>query len=294
MLLTATELHARLNDPATVIFDCRHDLIDHQRGARAYAESHVPGAHFAAVETDLSGAKTGSNGRHPLPEARALAAFLGARGVSPATTVVAYDDAGGAYAIRLWWLARWIGHTQVLVLDGGWKAWQARGLPTHTEVPAPARLAVPYPVQPDAMPVVNAADVRANLVTRRFALIDARAPQRYRGEQEPIDPVAGHIPGATNHFHQTNLDAGLTFRAAPELRREYLALLDGRSATDIVHYCGSGITASVNLFAMELAGLKGSRLYAGSWSEWCSDPSRPVATASVPPPPSDGVGPTAP
>lgn len=284
MLITAQELHARLQAPDTVVFDCRHDLLDHSRGAAAYAESHLPGAYFAAVETDLSGPKTGTNGRHPLPDPEAFAGFLAARGVGPATTLVAYDDSGGAYAIRLWWLARWIGHERIVVLDGGWAAWRAANLPVTRDVPELAERPTPYSARPGSMPVLNADEMLANGATRRWAVVDARAPERYRGEQEPIDPAAGHIPGAQNRFHKANLRANLTFRPAEELRSEFLALLDGRAPSELTHYCGSGITGSVNLFAMELAGLTGSRLYPGSWSEWCADPRRPIATG-----PGDGI-----
>jgi thiosulfate/3-mercaptopyruvate sulfurtransferase len=280
MLITASELHVRLHASAMVVCDCRHDLVDHARGGRSYAEAHIPCAHFAAIETDLSGSKNGANGRHPLPDPRAFAAFLAARGVGPTTTIVAYDDSGGAYAIRLWWLARWIGHENVAVLDGGWSAWLAHKFPTTRDVPALAASPMAYPVRPGAMPTTNADELLANISNPRLAVFDARAPERYRGEQEPIDPVAGHIPGARNRFHKANLQADLTFRPPEELKSEFLALLRGRTPTEVVHYCGSGITGAVNLFAMELAGLKGSRLYPGSWSEWCADRRRPVATRS--------------
>lgn len=276
MLISAPELHARLGDPTLVVFDCRHDLADHARGARVYAEGHIPGAHFAAVETDLSGRKTGTNGRHPLPAPTDLAAFLARHGVTPSTTLVACCDSGSSYAVRLWWLARWIGHKRVAVLDGGLPAWLARNFPLTCDVPAPAP-AAPYPARPGAMPVTTAGEIAASLAGGGRLLLDARAPERYRGEQEPIDPVAGRIPGALNRFHKTNLTSDQIFRPPEELRREFLALLGDRRPTELAHYCGSGITGTVNLFAMELAGLPGSPLYAGSWSEWIADPARAVA-----------------
>lgn len=238
MLISASELQARIDDSATVVFDCRHDLRDHARGARSYAAGHLPGAYFAAVETDLSGPKTGANGRHPLPDPGAFATFLAARRVGPDTTVVAYDDSGGAYAMRLWWLARWIGHGRVAVLDGGWDAWLARNFPTTRDVPRlsaePARLVV----KPGSMPLVTADELQASLPTRQFALVDARPPERFRGEHEPMDAVAGHIPGAQNRFHQANLRDDASLRSPEELAHEFGALLDGRAPTDLVHYCG--------------------------------------------------------
>jgi thiosulfate/3-mercaptopyruvate sulfurtransferase len=282
MLITPHELHRHLHDPAWVVFDCRHDLIDHARGAKAYVEGHLPSARFAAVETDLCGPKNGHNGRHPLPTPAAFGRFLARAGVTPATTIVAYDDSGSVYATRLWWLARWIGHPRVLVLDGGLVAWLAEGLPTTPEPAAPAPETAAYPVQPGAMPVCEVDRVVANLATRRFLLLDARTSERFRGEVEPVDRVAGHIPGAGNRWHKMNLRSNATFRPEEELRQEFLALLGGRSASELVHYCGSGVTAGVNLFAMELAGLGGSQLYPGSWSEWVSDPGRPISTEAAP------------
>lgn len=277
MLLRAAELLPHLADPGWVVFDCRHDLMDHARGARLYRAGHIPGAHFTAVETDLSGAKTGTNGRHPLPAPEAFAEFLRRHGVTPASHIVAYDDVGGAYAARLWWLARWISLRHVALLDGGLPRWLADGLPVSQEVPVPTSAAAPLPARPAAAGVLTSADVLARISDATCALIDARAPERYRGETEPIDPIAGHIPGALNRFHKTNLNADLTFRPAAELRREFAALIGDRRPENIAHHCGSGVTGCLNLFAMEYAGLAGSKLYAGSWSEWIADPARPVA-----------------
>ena len=274
MLISTENLSQHLHDPAWVMFDCRHDLFDLAKGERQYREGHIPGAHFANVDTDLSGDKTGRNGRHPLPSPAAFAAFLARHGVSNTSTVVAYDDFGGQFASRLWWMARWIGLTNVLLLDGGIPKWLADGRPLSIDVPAP----VPAPLRGQANPLMlwSAAEVLAHLDDTAVSLIDARAAERYRGETEPIDPVAGHIPNAVNRFYKANLNADLTFRPAEEIKNAFTALTTHKPAGNVVHYCGSGVTACANLFAMEYAGLTGSKLFAGSWSEWVADPSRPV------------------
>jgi thiosulfate/3-mercaptopyruvate sulfurtransferase len=275
MLVSTAQLAAHLNDLSWVIFDCRHDLADHEKGARLYRAGHVPGAHFAPVETALSGPKTGANGRHPLPAPGAFAEFLGRHGVTETSTIVAYDDVGGRYAARLWWLARWIGLTQVALLDGGLPKWLSTGGAMTTEVPVPRPAKLRVRLERD---LTWSADEVAQRVARAgSALIDARSPERYRGEQEPIDRVAGRIPGALNRFFKTNLNADLTMRPAAELKQEFTTLLAGRAVANVGHQCGSGVTACVNLFAMEYAGLPGSKLYPGSWSEWIADPARPVA-----------------
>jgi len=275
MLVTTDQLAAHLKDSTWVIFDCRHDLVDHGKGAKLFAEGHLPGAQFAPVETALAGTKTGKNGRHPLPEPEKFAAFLAGHGVSANSTIVAYDDSGGLYAARLWWMARWIGLTQVALLDGGINRWVAEGRPLTTAVLAPRVGQVQARVNSSL--VTDTAAVFANLANPAGAVLDARAAERFRGEVEPIDPVAGHIPGALNRFYKANLKPDLTFRPAAELKAEFTALLGSRSPKNTVHQCGSGITACANLFAMEYAGLPGSKLYAGSWSEWVSDPARPIA-----------------
>ena len=279
MLVNSTALADHLTDPAWIIFDCRHDLADHAKGARQYHEGHIPGAHFAPVETALSGVKTGANGRHPLPAPQAFANFLAAHGVSADSTVVAYDDCGGLYAARLWWMARWIGLKSAALLDGGFPRWIADGkeITPAVKTPAPAVLSA----RADPAMVWDAAAVLSHLSDPRHAVIDARAAERFRGEVEPIDPVAGHIPGALNRFCKHNLQADLTFRPAAELRKEFAALLQNRAPENVAHQCGSGVTACVNLFAMEYAGLPGSKLYAGSWSEWIADPTRPVARGAA-------------
>ncbi|HQR53745.1 MAG TPA: sulfurtransferase [Burkholderiales bacterium] len=273
-LVTVDELAAHLTDPGWCVFDCRHDLADPGKGERAYRESHIPGARFAHLDRDLSGARTGRNGRHPLPDPAAFAQWLGQAGVGNAAQIIAYDDAGGAFAARLWWLSRWLGHESVALLDGGWSAWLAAGGPT-TDV-APAVTPTRFEGHPDPSMTVDAAWVEAHLDTTAFRLIDARSPDRYRGENETIDPVAGHIPGAANRFFRDNLLADGRFASPDALRAAFAAIAAGMPPTAIVHQCGSGVTACHNLLAMEIAGLPGARLYPGSWSEWCSDPRRPV------------------
>ena len=278
-LVSTSELAAHVDDPAWIVFDCRHDLVDHNKGRQQYDAGHIPGAFFAPVETALAGSKTGANGRHPLPDRETFAAFLAQHGVAPGRLVVAYDDAGGLYAARLWWMCRWIGFEAAALLDGGITKWSAEGRPLSRAQPRPPAGDVksitegPEPVQAD--------QILRSLGKSELLVVDARAAERFRGEVEPMDRVAGHIPGAVNRFYRANLNADLTFRAPGELKAEFLQLLQGRSPEQVVHQCGSGITACANLFAMELAGLHGSRLYAGSWSEWSSDPSRPVARGSA-------------
>jgi thiosulfate/3-mercaptopyruvate sulfurtransferase len=275
MLVSQETLAEKLRDPSWVVFDCRHDLMDLAKGERLYREGHIPGAHFAHLDIDLSGEKTGKNGRHPLPSPAAFTAFLARHGVSNASTVVAYDDVGGQFAARLWWLARWIGLTSVGLLDGGIPNWVASGRALSRQVPVPKPTALRGHANP--LLVHTADEVAAGLNAASITLIDARAAERFRGEVEPIDPVAGHIPGAKNRFYKENLNADLTFRPADEIRSAFVAITS-KNAANVVHQCGSGVTACANVFAMELAGLAGSKLYAGSWSEWISDPSRPVAT----------------
>lgn len=274
-LVTCATLAEHVDDAGWVICDCRHQLVDATYGERAYAEGHLPGAHFLHVDRDLSAPMNGHNGRHPLPDPEVLAARLTRLGISRQVQVVVYDDADGMFAGRLWWLLRWIGHERVAVLDGGIRRWLKEERPLSRQLPS-------LPAQPSSLPValrpwvVSADEVLGNLRAPRFCVVDARAPDRFRGENETIDPVGGHIPGARNRFFRDNLDGDGLFLAAEQLRREYLTLLDGYAPGDVVMQCGSGVTACHNLLAMEVAGLPGARLYAGSWSEWCSDPARPV------------------
>ena len=273
-LVAAATLAAHLDDPAWLVIDVRHQLADTGYGECVYAENHIPGAVFLHCDCDLSGPMTGSNGRHPLPAVEKLAARLGEIGIGPQTQVVIYDDAQGMIAGRLWWLLRWLGHEQVAVLDGGLQAWQAAGRALTTELPLLRPTTFTAKVR-DTM--VDADYVQAFLQTSRMHLVDARSPDRFRGENETIDPVGGHIPGAVNRFFRENLRADGRFKPAAELRAEWLMVLAGASPEQVVHQCGSGVSACHNILAMEIAGLPGSRLYAGSWSEWCTDCGRPVA-----------------
>jgi thiosulfate/3-mercaptopyruvate sulfurtransferase len=273
-LISATELAQHLNDPQWAIFDCRHDLMTPGAGARAYAESHIPGARFADTDADLAGPKNGKNGRHPLPDARAFMQWLGQNGVDSSKQVVAYDNVGSASAARLWWMLRWLGHEPVAVLDGGWEGWIKAAQPVTADVATP--VAARFSGTPQST-WVGAGDVVRNLGTQEMVLVDARAPERYKGLTEPIDPVAGHIPGALNRLYKDNLGPDGRFKAADQLRQEFGALLRGTAPDRIVHQCGSGVSACHNLLAMEVAGMRGSRLYPGSWSEWVADPTRPVA-----------------
>ena len=263
-------LHSSL--AALVVLDCRFDLADPEAGARSFALGHVGGAHYAHLDHDLAGSKTGSNGRHPLPDRDAFAATLGRWGVAPDVQVVTYDAQGGVYAARAWWMLRWMGHATAAVLDGGVDAWRAEGgvMNNQATVQAPG---APYPGAASLAPTVDAPGLLASLT--QVCVLDARAPERFRGDVEPLDPVAGHIPGARNHFFKDNLQADGRFKPAAELRAAFEGY--GNSARQVVHQCGSGVTACHNLLAMAHAGLHGSVLYPGSWSEWCADPARPVA-----------------
>lgn len=276
-LISVADLAARLEDAELRIFDVRHDLTDHAAGRKAYEQSHIPGARYLDHEKELSAARTGTNGRHPLPAREDVAALMAAHGVTPQSLVVAYDASGGMFAAHLWWMLRWIGHERVVVLDGGWQAWTAQQLPVSS---TPAQAVSISAVGKPAEALVHTVDAKAvleNIAQPAFTVIDARAANRYRGEVEPMDPVAGHIPGAFNRPNSENLHVDGRFKSAEQLRAEFTTLLAGRAPETIVHQCGSGITACHNLLAMEIARLSGSRLYPGSWSEWCSDPTRPVA-----------------
>ena len=258
-----------------VVVDCRHNLLDFDAGLRAYREAHLPGAHFLHMEDDLSGPKTGHNGRHPLPDPHMLAAKLGALGIDANKQIVAYDQNNGMFAARLWWLARWLGHDRVAVLDGGFDAWRAAGMETSTVPPSP--VPAHFVLRPSLEATVLASDI---VEPHDLRLIDARAADRFQGRNETIDPVAGHIPGALNRPFAHNIEADGRFKSAQVLRTEFQALLREQDASHVVHYCGSGVTAAHNRLAMEVAGLSGSRLYPGSWSEWIADPARPVVGAS--------------
>jgi len=272
LLVSADELAAH---PEWRVFDCRHDLKNTEYGRQAYARGHIPGAVFLHLDEDLSGAKTGRNGRHPLPEVAAFAARMSACGVDAETQVVAYDNEGGIFASRLWWMLRWLGHDKVAVLDGGLAGWKRSKRGLEETVPNIATRA--FVPRPRAL-AVDMGAVAASLGSPNALILDARSPERFRGENETLDPVGGHIPGAVNRFYFENLDdAGCFFKPAEELRAEFAAVLDGKAPSAVIQQCGSGVTACHNLLAMEVAGFPGSKLYPGSWSEWCADPARPVA-----------------
>jgi thiosulfate/3-mercaptopyruvate sulfurtransferase len=276
-LLVSTEtLAGHLGDPGWIVFDTRHDLARPDKGREAWRAAHIPGAYFMHLDEDLSGVKTGRNGRHPLPPVATFASLMNRCGVAPGRQVVVYDDGGGSFAVRLWWMLRWLGHDRVALLDGGFAAWKRENRPLDAGVPSPREGR--FEPKPAPGMTVDTAAVLAGLGNPGMVLVDARAATRYMGENETLDPVAGHIPGAINRFWQHNLGYDGKFLSPEELHAEFLEELGDVPPASVVHSCGSGVTACHNLFAMELAGLHGSRLYPGSWSEWCSDPSRPVAT----------------
>jgi thiosulfate/3-mercaptopyruvate sulfurtransferase len=261
-----------------VLLDCRFDLADTGKGRRLYSQGHLPGAQFADLDLDLSGPVRPDTGRHPLPDPQTLASRLGAWGIDAETPVVVYDDLGGAFAARAWWLLRWLGHQRVWLLDGGIQGWTSAGLPLTAEIPQPA--AKDFPCDPDPDAWIDTPSLAAALPRAEVQVVDARASVRFRGESEPIDPVAGHIPGAINLPLSDNLDEQGRFLPADRLHQRFSAALGGRDPRQVAHSCGSGVNACHNLLAMEIAGLTGSRLYAGSWSEWIRDSSRPVAVGA--------------
>ena len=273
-LVDVATLDTHLGDPEWRVVDVRHQLADTGYGERAYGEAHIPGAVFLHCDRDLSGPMTGSNGRHPLPDPGRLAARFGEIGIGPRTQVVVYDDTQGMIAGRLWLLLRWLGHDRVALLDGGLQAWQAAGKPLTPAVPTvrPATF-----VAKPCDCVVDTPYVQSFLATSHMHLVDARSADRFRGENETLDPVGGHIPGAVNRFFRDNLQPDGCFKSPAQLRAEWLALLAGSPPEQVVHLCGSGVAACLAMVAMEIAALPGSRLYAGSWSTWCADSGRPVA-----------------
>jgi thiosulfate/3-mercaptopyruvate sulfurtransferase len=273
-LLSCSELAAHLGDPGWLVLDCRNELVDREAGRRAYAAGHIPGAHHVHLEETLSGPITGRTGRHPLPEAEKFAERMRGLGLSTGMQVVAYDAMGGVMASRLWWMLRWLNHASVAVLDGGWKAWLDAGQPISTETPSTTRGNFDGVAQ--AL-TVDAEFLQRHLGDPNVVLVDARAADRFRGENETLDPVGGHIPGARNRPYSENLAPQGTFKAPEQLRQELERLLAGTASACTVHQCGSGVSACHNALAMEIAGLTGSRLYPGSWSEWCADSARPIA-----------------
>lgn len=271
-LISANQLEEIINSGENVLLcDCRFDLADPLAGKKSYEESHIPGAIYVDLDQDLSGSKTGANGRHPLPSPEAWAQTKARLGISPNTLVVAYDKQGSVYASRLWWMLKATGHANVRVLDGGLDAWNGP-MGTNPRTPIPCTQAIG--VMPYAG-LVLVDEVVNNLQTQKFKIVDARANDRFHGQNETLDPVGGHIPGALNHFFKENL-SGSAFKTPENLFQEFVGFLGSIKPSEVIHQCGSGVTACHNLLAMEIAGLKGSRLYAGSWSEWCADPKRLV------------------
>lgn len=277
-LISASELLAELHARAdrVLLCDTSFDLADVQAGERAYAQAHLPGAVYLHLDRDLSSPRTGRNGRHPLPEREAFAQRMAALGANASTTVVAYDRSGGMYAARLWWMLRWLGHGDAAVLDGGLAAWQAAGGVLEAG-PAAPRPAAAFPLRPPLASAIDYAGLRGALARSVVTVVDARAPDRFRGENETLDPVGGRIPGALNRCFRDNLDAEGRFKPATQLRDEWTAVIADREPSTLVQQCGSGVTACHNLLALHVAGLPGSALYPGSWSEWCAQPDAPVA-----------------
>jgi thiosulfate/3-mercaptopyruvate sulfurtransferase len=277
-LIEPAQLAPHLTDASWAVVDCRFELTRPAWGASAHAAGHIPGALYAHLEADLSGPVSPATGRHPLPDPAVLAQTLGRWGIDETVQVVAYDQGPGAYAARLWWLLRTLGHLHVAVLDGGFAAWQQAGLPLET-VPAAraARRFVPRPVPVGSITTPELAQALGQVASGELVLVDARSAERFRGENESIDPVGGHVPGALSHPFTVNLDAAGRFLPAEALRRRFEQDLSGKPPQRLIAMCGSGVTACHNLLAMDLAGLPGARLYAGSWSEWIRDPARPIA-----------------
>ena len=279
-LIDVATLARQDNRAGLVVVDCRFSLTDGAAGRAAYDRGHIPGARYAHLDDDLSRRPSPHEGRHPLPDLARFAATLGRWGITADDAVVCYDDASGAIAARLWWLLRHIGHRECAVLDGGFAAWQEAGLPEERQAPtwAPRHY---EPRATGARAVVATAELAARLAAGDL-LVDARAAPRYRGEQETIDPVAGHVPGARNRPFASNVTTQGRFRPSAELRTELLALFEGREPSGVIAMCGSGVTACHLLLALEVAGLPGAKLYAGSWSEWIRDASRPIKTGPEP------------
>ena len=276
-LVTPEQLAAQLD--SWVVIDCRFSLADTAHGRRVYEQGHIAGARYAHLDDDLSSPKSATTGRHPLPDLATFCAKLGAWGVTPDTQVVVYDDSFGSMAVRLWWLLRGLGHQKVALLDGNFPKWTREKRPVETA--EPAVIPTTYPVPANVDWGVDAAAVETMRQSPAHKLIDARPEMRFTGEVEKIDPVPGHIPGAINWVFEENLDLDGTYLPADELRENYEQLLAGVAPGNVVHTCGSGVTACHNVLAMEIAGLAGSRLYPGSWSEWITDPARPVATGEA-------------
>lgn len=279
-IVSTEDLAQHLDDPRWIVFDCRFTLTDPEAGRRAYAAGHIPGARYTHLDDDLSGTIIpGQTGRHPLPEPEVLAKKLYEWGVGVNRQVVVYDDSFGSMAVRMWWLLRWLGHPGVALLDGGFPKWVRELRPVTTDLPKIDK--GNCVCLPERSQVVTAEDIQQAIAGNHSLLIDARSERRFTGEYEPLDPVAGHIPGAINWDFEENLDIDGTYLPPEALRENYQALLKGRAPHEVIHTCGSGVTACHNLLAMEIAGLPGSKLYVGSWSDWITDPARPIATGEA-------------
>jgi thiosulfate/3-mercaptopyruvate sulfurtransferase len=296
-LIDAGALDSLLGAPHLALIDCRFDLMRPEAGRQAYLEAHIPGARYADLNRDLSAPVGADTGRHPLPMPAAFAAVLARLGISNDSQVIAYDDANGSFAARLWWMLRWVGHDAVAVLDGGFQAWRKQGGPLQSGEPAPAAIGDGHFTPRPGAGAAGGVGTSAALVTTaglehmlfepgaaaptprapKPLLVDARAPERFAGTVEPIDSVAGHIPGAVNHPFAANLAADNRFLPAAQLKARWLERLAGTAPENLIAMCGSGVTACHNLLSLEVAGLPGAKLYAGSWSEWIRDPRRPVA-----------------
>ncbi|HCA27798.1 MAG TPA: sulfurtransferase [Betaproteobacteria bacterium] len=275
-LVSTETLARRLDDPAWIVFDCRFTLTNAETGRRAYASGHVPGARYAHLEEALSAPVTPASGRHPLPSPDAFADQLGRWGVNADKQVVVYDDSFGSMAVRLWWMLRWVGHESVALLDGGWPKWRREKHPVTTALPAVQPTDFPLRLAPGLQ--IDAGQVNTRRQDKNTLIVDARPEERFTGDYEPLDKIAGHIPGSVNWPFEENLDLGGAYLPAEELRENYLKLLHDVPPEQVIHSCGSGVTACHNVLAMEIAGLSGSQLYAGSWSEWITDPAHPVET----------------
>lgn len=276
-LITPNQLEELVNTGANILIcDCRYDLVDPNAGRETYNAGHILGAIYVDLGRDLSAVKTGSNGRHPLPSPQVWADTKQRLGIDPKTAVIAYDNHGSVYASRLWWMLKASGHTHVQVLDGGLSAWNG-SIGTIPPVVTPLKTAIEPQEWAGSVTVDAIEECIADPDLLGHCMIDARAEDRFRGENETLDPIGGHIPGALNRFFKHNLSAG-QFKSPEALRAEFKSLLGSTAAHDVIHQCGSGVSACHNILAMELAGLPGSHLYVGSWSEWCADPKRPVAT----------------
>jgi len=269
-------LRRRISDADLRIVDARFSLADPEAGRRAYCAAHLPGAVYLHLDEDLSSPVTESSGRHPLPDPDRFARTLGLAGIGNSSLVVAYDNAGGAIAARLWWMLRWLGHRRVALLDGGFDAWVAAGLPVTDDV-TPA-METSFRPRPDPGMLVTATDIRENIGVGRLLLVDAREPERFRGDKEPIDRVAGRVPEAVNFPFKDNLDEKGRLLPRETLRKRWSRVLAGARPERVACMCGSGVTACLDLLSMEIAGFPGGRLYAGSWSEWIRDQDRPIVT----------------